>query len=359
VEKDFPNMAASRIAIGQHGVIAPESPAWVVAEIGQNHNGDRALAEALIDAAAWAGADAIKLVKRDLDSELSHEGWHRPYDSQHAFGATYGEHRAALELSADDFVALRDRARHHGLGIVLTACDAASLKLAAEIEVDAIKIASRDLANVPLLELAARVPLPLIFSTGMSDLPEVDRAVDAIRRHTEQFVVMQCTSLYPLPLDEAHLRSLATLAARYDALVGFSDHSEGVLLAPIAVALGARVIEKHITLDRKAKGSDHAASLEPHDLKVMIDHIREVERSLGKADKPASPGVRRVRDKLGRSLVTRCPVPEGTRIEESMLVLKSPGEGLGWEQRHRVIGHRACRDLPSNVMLYDRDVIAE
>ncbi len=338
-------------------LLAAGQPALVVAELGQNHNGSLRLAEQLIDAAAWAGADAIKLVKRDLESELCREARSRRYESRHAFGLTYGEHRQALELSADDHAALARRARHHGLIFIATACDSPSARLLDELNVDALKIASRDLDNLPLVRDVACRKKPLILSTGMADLAEVDAAVDVVRNSGCPFALLQCTSLYPTPAGEVNLRSMATLAARYDVAVGLSDHTTGILLAPVAVALGAVIIEKHLTLDRNLKGTDHACSLEPDELRQLVNHVREVESALGRADKPVAEGVASVRVKLGRSLVTRVRLAAGTRIEEPMLALKCPGDGLSWLDRQRVVGRRLKRDVEADEKLTLEDVV--
>ncbi|HVX11247.1 MAG TPA: N-acetylneuraminate synthase family protein [Pirellulales bacterium] len=348
-------MQAKGMTIGGRQ-LAFGQPALVVAELGQNHNGSLALAEQLIDAAAWAGADAIKVVKRDLDSELCREARTRRYDSRHAFGPTYGEHRRVLELSAGEHGQLANRARHHGLLYLATACDVPSAVVVDELNVDAFKIASRDLNNLPLLRNIAARHKPMVLSTGMADFDEIDAAVSVVRRAGCPFALLQCTSLYPTPLDEVHLRSMATLAARYGVAVGLSDHTAGILLPPVAVALGATIIEKHLTLDRNLKGTDHACSLEPDEFRQLIANIRQVETALGRADKPVAEGVATMRAKLGRSLVTRMPLPAGTRIEEPMLTLKSPGDGLSWLDRERVVGRCLKRDLAADEMLTVDDV---
>lgn len=348
-------MQPAAIVIGQR-VIGQDRPALVIAEIGQNHNGSLALAERLIDAAAWAGADAVKLVKRDLESELSHEARRQHYNSRHAFGRTYGDHRRALELSADDHAHLSRRAAEHGLIYLATACDVASAALLDGLGVAAFKIASRDLNNLPLLADVAGRGKPVILSTGMSAFDEIDAAVAVFRERDCRVVLLQCTSLYPTPFDQVHLRSMNALAERYDSLVGFSDHTPGGLLPPVAVALGAAVIEKHLTLDRNLKGTDHACSLEPDEFRQLIHDVRRVEVALGRADKPVAEGVEHVRAKLGRSLVTRTPLPAGTRLEEPMLTLKCPGDGLSWFDRRQVVGRRLKRDLPADEKLSLDDV---
>lgn len=344
-------MGAARIYVGSGRYVGGEERALVVAEIGQNHNGSLQAAIELVDAAAWAGADAVKFVKRDLECELSADARRRRYDSPHAFGGTYGEHRQALELSPDDHAALRTRARRHGLSYFATACDVPSARLLETLGVDCLKIASRDLANLPLLEHVAARGGPVFLSTGMSDLAEIDEAVERFEQRQAPFGLLLCTSLYPTPLEHVHLRSMATLAGRYCVPVGFSDHSQGGLLAPVAVALGAVLIEKHFTLDRRQKGSDHACSLEPEELRQMIVHVRQVESALGRADKPVPSAVAGVRARLGRSLVTRVPLPAGARLDESMLALKCPGDGLAWQERSRVVGRTLNRDIAADEKL--------
>ncbi len=349
-------MDAPRISIGGRWV-ASGQPALIVAELGQNHNGSVQLAEQLVDAAAWAGADAIKAVKRDLESELSRAARGQRYDSRHAFGTTYGEHRRALELSAEAHAAIAARARRHGLLYIATACDVPSAALLAGLNVDAFKIASRDLNNLPLLRDIAARDKPLILSTGMAGFDEIDAAVGVLRQAGASFALLQCTSLYPTPLDQAHLRSIETLGRRYQVPVGYSDHTTGILLPPVAVALGASIIEKHLTLDRNLKGTDHACSLQPDELRRLVEDIRQVEMALGRADKPLADGVSVVRAKLGRSLVLRTPLRAGTRIEEPMLALKCPGDGLSWLDRQRVVGRCLKRDLAADEMLTADDVI--
>lgn len=344
-------MGARWIGVGSDRRIGPGHPALVVAELGQNHNGSRALAEQLIDAAAWAGADAVKLVKRDLDCELSGEARLRRYATKHSFGRTYGEHRQALELAPEEHAVLYRRARRRGLYCFSTACDIPSAALLESLGVDVYKIASRDLANLPLLRFVARLGRPVFLSTGMSRLDEIDAAVDVLRVAGSEFVLLQCTSLYPTPFHQAHLRSLATLGARYRALVGFSDHTPGVVLPPVAVALGAVVIEKHLTLDRTLKGTDHCCSLEPDELRQMVADVRTVEAALGRADKPLPPEVEAVRAKLGRSLVARTALARGTQLEEAMLSLKCPGDGLSWLDRGLVVGRTTKRDLAADEKL--------
>jgi len=344
-------MGAHRIRVGSGRHLGAGLPTLVVAEIGQNHNGSVALAQELIDAAAWAGADAVKVTKRDLDCELSREARERPYLSPHSFGPTYGEHRRALELSPQEHARLAERIREHGLAYIGTACDVPSADLLESLGVDALKIASRDLGNLPLVESVSRRGRTVIASTGMSAWEEIDAAVEVLERNACDYLLLQCTSLYPAPTEQTHLQSIATMSRRYRAPVGFSDHTSGILIAPVAVALGAVLIEKHLTLNRKLRGADHVCSLEPEGFRQLVSDIRQVETALGSPDKPLTEQIKPVRDRLGRSLMARCALQTGARLDESMLVLKCPGDGLAWSQRDLIVGRRLKHDVPADVKL--------
>jgi N-acetylneuraminate synthase/sialic acid synthase len=349
-------MNVGPLRISDRRLVGPKQPTFVIAEIGQNHNGRLDWAEQLVDAAAWAGADAVKTVKRDLSCELTASARRRRYDSPHSFGATYGEHRQALELDVAAHAALAARARSHGLHFIATVCDIPSAAALDEIGVDAFKIASRDLGNLPLVEFVARRGRPIILSTGMSDWCEIDAAVTTARRHTRDYAVLQCTSLYPAPDGDVHLRALPELARRFEAVVGYSDHTLGIDIAPAAVALGAAIVEKHVTLDCRAKGSDHACSVEPPELARLVERIRRVEAALGTAEKRVEPGVAANRNKLGRSLVARSDLPAGTVLHDNLLTLKSPGDGVRWFERDRLLGRRLVRDVPADCLLSLDDV---
>ncbi len=344
-------MELPRLRLSAQREIGPGAPTFVVAEIGQNHNGQLAAALRLVDAAAWAGADAVKFVKRDLDCDLSRALWNRPYDSPHAYGATYGEHRRALELSATEHAQLAEHARRHGLIYFATACDVPSAELLDQLDVPLFKVASRDLTNLPLIESLSTRRRPLLLSTGMSGWDDIDRAVGVVRRARCRFAVLQCTSLYPAPMEEAHLHSLSSLAERYRAVVGFSDHTPGGLLSPVAVALGARIIEKHLTLDRHARGRDHACSLEAEEFARLVRDVRSVEMALGSPHKPVAPGIEPVRQRLGRSVVARVPLAQGAVLEAHMLALKCPGDGLSWRAVQQLLGCRLKHDIPADVQL--------
>jgi N-acetylneuraminate synthase/sialic acid synthase len=269
--------ARSRIA-----EIAAER-AYVVAEIGQNHQGDPAIARELVRRAAECGADAVKSQKRHLDTLLTPEERSRPYDSPHSFGRTYGEHRVALELSADTHARLAELARTLGLDYFCSPWDVESARELRAAGLPYMKIPSAALTHDALLAEVAGYGMPVLLSTGMSTLAEVDGAVSTLSAC--ELYVLQCTSAYPCEFTDVHLRVIPELRARYGRVVGFSGHHRGISADIAAVALGARVLERHFTLDRTWKGSDHAASLEPQGLSRLVRDVRAVEAALGSSVK--------------------------------------------------------------------------
>ncbi len=339
------------LRIGRRRVAADE-PAFVIAEAGVNHNGRRDGALALVDAAAAAGADAVKFQKRSPRDLLTRHGYDAPYDNGgHSHGRTYGEHREKIELSVDDHLALRDRAESHGIAYLCSAWDRPSLDFVDELGVAAHKIASPDCANLPYCTDVAKRGKPILLSTGMSEPWEVEAAVREIRAINPKLALLHCVSIYPTPSEALHLRNLEMLRDRYQLPVGFSGHEEGWHQVIAARTLGACVIEKHLTLDRTQKGGDHRFSLEPDGFAAMVRQLRAVEAALTPGDKPLLDAERRFRRKLGKSLCVRTALPAGTQLTERHLVCRSPATGLSPSWIGRVVGQRLTRALPAEAPL--------
>jgi sialic acid synthase SpsE len=350
-----PESEASRgIEIAPHWRIGAGEPCFVIAEIGQNHNGSLPMACDLVDQVACA-ADAVKFCKRHIPSELTRAAFDRPYTGRNSFGKTYGEHRQRLELSLDDYGQLKRRAESHSLCFFATACDRTSVDDLEQIGVPLYKVASRDLTNLPLLDYIGQTGKAVILSCGMDSLAEIDEALATVRRHHDNVVLLQCTSAYPTAYEDVNLRAMAELRERFDVLVGLSDHTPGQVVALAAVALGAVVIEKHVTLDRTLPGTDHAASLTVAEFRRLAAEVRLVERALGDGVKRVPPAVRSTQEKLGRWLVAAEPIRHGSRLAESQLCLKSGGRGLKWRQRQRIVGRIARRDIPADELLQEID----
>lgn len=330
-------------------------PCFIIAEIGQNHNGSMSIARELIDNVAFYHADAAKFCKRHIASELTREAYNKPYYGPQSFGETYGTHRQFLELSREQYGQLKSHAVSKNVLFFATACDAPSVDDLEDVGVPMYKVASRDLSNLPLLDCIGRTGKPVILSCGMSSMHEIGEALDTIRRHHNNIILMQCTSAYPAEYRDVNIRAMHTLRSEFDVLVGMSDHTIGFMVAVVSAALGAVVVEKHVTLARHLKGSDHACSLEPDGLRRLVRDIRNMEQALGDGAKVVAQSILATREKLCRSLVSRCEIPQGTVLAEDMLCLKSPGTGLGWRDRHLIVGKAACRDIPADITLSAED----
>ncbi len=335
--------------------IGDEHPVFIVAEIGQNHNGSVDIAKQLIDVAALHGVDAVKSCKRDLACEMTDEAWKDPYVGPQSFGNTCGEHREALELSAEQHAELFEYCRAKGVEYFVSACDIPSVEIMEQIGVNLYKVASRDIRNLPLLQRIAQTGKPLILSAGMAAEEDIADALLSIRKHHGKVVVAQCTSDYPTAYEDCNLLAIHTLRRKFNVLTGLSDHTVGIMTAVVGAAMGACMVEKHVTLARYMKGTDHACSLEPEGLKRVVRDIRNAQRALGSGLVRVPAGVESARIKLDRSLVSKTTIPEGTLLAESMLCLKSPGTGLPWRERDLIVGKSSRRDIPADVILCRED----
>jgi sialic acid synthase len=331
-------------------------PCYIIAEIGQNHNGDMKIAKQLIDMAVSCGANAVKFQKRDIPSELTKEAFDKPYDNPNSFGRTYGEHRMFLELDEAQHLELKEYANAQGITYFCTPCDVPSVELLERIGCPFYKVASRDLTNIPLLERLAKTGKNVIISTGMADIEDIEDALEALQANPEKVIIMQCTSEYPCKPENVNLRAMATLEQRFGYLVGLSDHTSGVIISAAAATMGAVMVEKHITLNRSMKGTDQPGSLEKAGLEKLIKYIRAIELAMGDGIKEVNPATKAAKEKLARSLTSSVFIPAGTTITESMLCLKSPGTGLKWKQRSLIVGKKAKADIPPDVTIFENMV---
>jgi sialic acid synthase len=262
--------------------IADDSDAYVIAEIGHNHQGDLAKCKEMFDAAKWAGCSAVKLQKRDNKTLYTEEMYNAPYNSENAFGPTYGLHREALEFNQDQYLRLQAYAGHIGITFFATAFDIPSAEFLCELGVPAIKIASGDLTNFELLNFVATPTVPVILSTGGGDMKQVLAAKEVFDKAGCPKAVLQCTSGYPASYSELSLKVIESYRAlMWDTVIGWSAHDTGIAMAPVAYALGARIIEKHFTLNRAMKGTDQSMSLEPQGMRTMIDNLKQCRVALG------------------------------------------------------------------------------
>jgi N,N'-diacetyllegionaminate synthase len=322
----------------------------IIAEAGVNHNGDIRLAKKLIAAAANAGADLVKFQTFNANNLVSESTPKADYqkkttDSQES----QLDMIRRLELSREDHAALIDECRAHGIGFFSTAFDFQSFDLLMELGCfELIKIPSGELTNLPLLRYVSRFCKPLLLSTGMANLGEIEAAIEAIEAagtHRHLITVLHCTTEYPTPLEDVNLRAIVTLKKAFGVSTGYSDHTLGIEIPIAAVALGATVIEKHLTLDRNLPGPDHKASLEPDELKAMVEGIRNVERALGDGIKRPSRSELKNKPIARKSLVAIRPIRTGETFSEENIGAKRPGTGLSPMRWDEVIGRTAAKDF--------------
>ncbi len=339
---------------------------YIIGEIGQNHNGSVDLAKLMVEIAArpvidklfnqqLKPLDAIKLTKRDLTQELSSSAMKKPYNSPHSFGKTYGEHRAFLELSDEEHFEVYKLAKEKGLDFVETLTAPGTLSLLKHFTPDRLKVASRDLTNLPLIEVMAETKIPIILSTGMGGKKEIDDALEIINKYHDNIAILHCLSEYPAQYKHINLHTISYLKEQYPQYtIGYSDHSIGIAVPVAAVAMGAEIIEKHITIDRQLKGTDHAGSLGIDGLWRMVRDIRNIEMALGEKTIFISEAVDSARKKLERSIATIKDLPAGHVIEEKDLQLLSPGDGFKWSERALIIGKKVLKDIPANEVIYKK-----
>lgn len=340
-----------RVKLGNRYVGEGE-PVFVIAEVGINHNGSVELAKKLIDAAVDAGADAVKFQKRTTKEILTKEGLEKPYTSPHAFAPTYGEHREKLEFSEVQYKELKKYAADKGILFFASVWDRTSTDFMDALGIDAYKIPSADLINLPLLAHVAKKGKPVLLSTGMSTVDEIDAAVETVLRHNHKLVLFHCLSLYPSPEDKINVRFMDVMKERYAPVpVGYSGHEMDLWPTLTAVSRGAVIVERHLTLDKTMKGSDHAASLEPAQFKELVNGIRRIEGILGTSEKVLYDELVPLREKLAKSIATRVAIPKGTVIREDMLTVKGPGNGLPPRYIKNLVGKVAREDIKEDSII--------
>jgi sialic acid synthase len=342
------------LKIGTHE-IGDDRPCYVIAEIGHNHQGSLEKARELFLQAKLAGAHAVKLQKRDNRGLYTRAAYDKPYDNENSFGATYGEHREFLEFGRREYTELQAYARELGVDFFSTAFDVASADFLEGLGVPAYKIASGDLKSTPLLKHVARFGKPMIVSTGGAHIDDVQRAYETIMPINSQLAILQCTAGYPAAFEELDLRVIATYRERFPgAVIGFSSHDNGIAMPVAAYMLGARIVEKHFTLNRAMKGTDHAFSLEPAGLRKLV---RDLERTF----KATGNGVKKIYDserapiiKMGKSLVVAHDLPAGHTLRPEDIVMKSPGGGIPPYELEGVIGRVTLKAVyEDDVLSYD------
>lgn len=342
------------------------SSVYIIGEIGQNHNGSVDIAKLIVDLVSrpikedvfgfdLKPMDAVKLTKRDLNEELTVSQMNRPYNSPHSFGITYGEHRKALELSDEDHFEVYKHAQSKGLDFVETLCAVGCLSLLKLFTPDYLKVASRDLTNLPLLSALAETKLPIILSTGMAGVKELNEALDVITKYHSNISILHCVSQYPTHPENLNLNTIRYLKNHYGQYkIGFSDHTIGISAPTVAVGMGAEIIEKHVTIDRHMKGTDQAGSLGPDGVNRMVRDIRIAEKWLGKEELYIEKDVESAKVKLERSIATLHDMKAGDIIKEEDIHLLSPGDGFKWIDKDKIIGKKLKTDVAANEIIYSK-----
>lgn len=327
-------------------IINDDGDSFIIAEIGHNHQGSLEKAKELFHAAKDCGVDAVKLQKRDNRTLYTRAMYDKSYDHENSFGPTYGAHREALEFGRREYVELQHYAKELGMTLFATAFDFPSADFLAELSMPAYKIASGDLKNIPLLQYVAKIGKPMFVSTGGGSFEDVQRAYEAILPINPQLCLMQCTASYPAAYEELNLRVVATYRERFPTtVIGLSDHENGIAMAVAAYVLGARVVEKHFTLNHTWKGTDHAFSLEPIGMRKLVRDLRRTRLALGDGVKQPYPSEGSSILKMGKKLVAARALPSGHTLAESDIAIKSPGDALPPYELDNVIGKVTLRPL--------------
>ncbi len=331
--------------------ISDSTHCYVIAEIGHNHMGSVETCKELFQAAKYCGVQAVKLQKRDNRSLYTHAFYNRPYESEESYGPTYGAHREALEFGRDEYLELQAFARELGLAFFATAFDVPSAEFLAELDVPLFKMASGDLTNTPLLRHVAELGKPVILSTGGGLLDDVRRAHETVAAVNPQVAVLQCTAGYPAAWNELDLKVIETYRECFpDTVVGFSSHDNGISMPLVAYILGARIVEKHFTLNRAWKGTDHKFSLEPQGMRKLVRDLDRAFVAVGHGTKTMYPSEAEPIRKMGKMIVAIRDLPAGHTIAPDDLALKSPADGLPPYELDRIVGrtlrHPVSEDMP-------------
>lgn len=345
-----------RVRIGDR-LVGDGQPVFVIAEAGVNHNGDIDLAKKLVDAAKAAGADAVKFQAFNAENVATKNAKKARYQVKNS-----NENNSQLamlkqlELDNNKFRELFIYAKKRNIAFLASAFDKCSVDLLDNLKVPAFKIASGEITNFPLLKYIAEKKKPIILSTGMSTMNEITDALRIIQENgATDIILLHCVTSYPAKKEETNLRVIETLRERFKLPVGFSDHTTGIATAIAATALGAVMIEKHFTLDKNLKGPDHKASLEPDELKEMIQAVRDVEKALGNGVKKPTKNEEEIKIAVRRSIVAKTTILKGTVITEDLLDFKRPGDGLGPKDLTRIIGMKAKNNIsPDELITFDK-----
>ena len=323
---------------------------YIIAEAGVNHGGDIALAKQLVDVAANAGANAVKFQAFRTEHLILDNIDKAPYQKENTGNVqSQSDMLKALELRFDHYSELKSYCSERNIDFLITPFDETSLEELEELGVEAYKIASTDTTNIPFLRKVAKKGKPIILSTGMCYMAEVEKAVAAVSEFNKDIVLMHCTANYPVADDEANLNVLHTYADTFDCILGYSDHTVGLGASLYAIPMGAKVVEKHFTIDKEADGPDHKASLNPDELKAYVKEIRRIERMMGSFVKEPTLAEKQTRQSLQKCLVAAKNIEIGERFTENNIIAKrTGGKGVSPLQVDSIYGTKATKSFSKN-----------
>lgn len=325
---------------------------YIIAEAGVNHNGSFELACKLVDAAKAAGVDCIKFQTFKSRNLVSNNAQKADYQKETTGEGSQVDMLKKLELSYDEFLALKNYCDRIGISFLSTPFDFDSIEFLNSIDMPFWKIPSGEVTNYPYLFALAKTRKPVMMSTGMCEMAEIEAAIQVLRENgTTEIKLLHCNTEYPTPFEDVNLRAMQTMRDSFGLEVGYSDHTKGIEVPIAAVALGATVVEKHFTLDRNMEGPDHKASLEPNELAAMVTSIRHIEHALGNGNKTPSPSEKKNIAVARKSIVAKCAIKAGELLTEENITVKRPGSGVSPMRWKDVLGTKAVRDYEEDELI--------
>lgn len=347
----------NRIQVGPNRWIGDGCEPYIIAEIGINHNGSFELCKQMIDEAAHAGVDAIKMQKRTIEEMYTKDALDVPYNKPYAFGKTYGEHKHALEFSDKQYLELQKYTHSKGVEFLVSGFDSTGFEFIEKVlNCPVHKVASPFITDYPLLKQVAEYGKPIFLSTGMHSMEEIKASVEFIKKINDKIMVFHTVTMYPVPNELVNLNVLATFKKELDTLVGYSSHDNGVAIPVASIALGACVIEKHFTLDRTMIGPDHAASAESRGMELIKKYSTAVFQAMGSFARDISEYEKVARIKYGVSLTSKCVIAEGETITANNIMVKCPGGGISPAFYWDMLGKKATRHIEADKTIYDGDI---
>lgn len=332
--------------------IGRDEPVFIIAEAGVNHNGKLELAKKMVDKAKRAGVDAVKFQTFKAEDLVTENSEMADYQKKNiSKDQSQYEMIKEKELGYEEFKNLKEYCDEKDILFLSTPHTEEAMNFLEDL-VPAYKIGSGDLTNLPFLKKVAQKGKPIILSAGMATLGEVEEAVKTIREEAnEDLILLHCVTDYPTDIEKVNLRTIETLKTSFKTLVGFSDHTMGIIASIAAVSLGATVIEKHFTIDKEMEGPDHEASLEPNQLKKMIEKIRDIEKGLGDGIKKPTKEEKKTMENSRKSIIVGKNISKGTKFQKDILEIKRPGTGIKPKYLSKIIGKKAKEDIKKDSIL--------